>query len=410
MAVFLRPEDFYGYAAGLAFAAMLGVWERGTMVDAVTVADEIHHRGQTADVPYTYLADLWESEPVGALAEHYARIVADKAQVRRVLLAAGEILHIGGDGQCPGNELCEQAEKLVFAAGEVAAAGQGKPLVQVIDAACAAIEERAANPKPTGILSGLSDLDALTCGFKPSELVIIGARPSVGKTSLACVIALYAAKHETPTLFVSLEQSATELGERLLAMEAEVDSHNLRRGKLQPEEWQRLFDARNRLREPSITIDDAASQSMLRIAANARRLRRRQGVGLVVIDYLQLIDPDNRRESRIEQVSAITRRAKLLAKEVCVPVVMLAQLNRGPETGNAPRKPRVSDLRECGSQEQDADIVTLLWNPDENNDDPIRQVEIIVGKNRNGRTGECLVGFRKSCMRFENLATGNPNF
>jgi replicative DNA helicase len=254
-------------------------------------------------------------------------------------------------------------------------------------------------------MTGLLDLDDKTAGLQNSELIIIAARPSVGKTALGLSIARHVAVEEAqPVFFVSLEQSRIELAERLLSAQARVNGFRLRKGDLSSADMQKLLGAGDALRQAKFFIDDSPGQGMLRIAANARRLKLRHHIKLVVVDYLQLIEPDNRRDSRQEQVANISRRLKFLAKELKLPVVALAQLNRSPEEREGHR-PRLADLRESGSIEMDADTVLLLHRPEmyEPGQNP-GTVEIIIAKQRNGPTGEVTLTFLKEFMRFENFA------
>jgi replicative DNA helicase len=258
----------------------------------------------------------------------------------------------------------------------------------------------------SGIATGFVDLDALTAGFQNNELIIIAARPSIGKTAFSLNIARHVAVEEQmPVLFVSLEQSRVEIAERLLAAQARVDSHKLRKGHLSGDDMGKLHVAGDVLRHANLFIDDSPSQGMLRIAANARRLKiRKPGIRLVVIDYLQLIEPENRRDPRQEQVAQISRRLKHLARELEIPVIALAQVNRSSED-RQDHRPRLADLRESGSIEQDADTCLMLHRPgrfDGGQEDNI--IEVIVAKQRNGPTGEVTLAWIKNYMRFENYA------
>jgi replicative DNA helicase len=261
----------------------------------------------------------------------------------------------------------------------------------------------------SGLPTGYIDLDDKTAGLQNSELIIIAARPSVGKTAFALNLVRHIAVEEAqPVFFVSLEQSRIELAERLLCCQARVDSHKLRKGHLSADDIQKLSEAGEVLRPAKLWIDDSPGQGMLRIAANARRLKLRHKIGLVVIDYLQLIEPDNRRDSRQEQVANISRRLKFLARELQIPVVALAQVNRSSED-RQDHRPRLADLRESGSIEQDADTVMLLHRPEMY--EPGQHegtVEVLIAKQRNGPTGEITLTYIKQFMRFENFAVAEP--
>ena len=290
--------------------------------------------------------------------------------------------------------------------------GQHITLQQAISEAFDRLDARKKHGRSiSGLPTGYVELDDLTAGFQNSELVIVAARPSVGKTSFGLNIARkLVVEQKVPILFVSLEQSRAEIAERLLCCQAEVDSHKLRKGHLSPDDISKLTEAGEVLSKSALYIDDTPAQGMLRIAANARRLMRK-GLKAVFVDYLQLVEPDNRRESRQEQVANISRRLKHLARELAIPVIALAQLNRSPEDRQDGR-PRLSDLRESGSIEQDADTVMMLHRPKSDEANPEsgamgkeRQegvIDVIITKQRNGPTGEVVLTFVKQYMRFEN--------
>ena len=261
----------------------------------------------------------------------------------------------------------------------------------------------------SGLTTGYRDLDEITAGLHNSEVIVIAARPSVGKTAFALnLLRNIVTETDSAAFFVSLEQSRIELAERLLCCQAKVDSHRLRKGNLSAEDMERIIEAGGVLRSAKLFIDDTPAQSMLRIAANARRLKRRHEIKIVVIDYLQLIEPDNRRDPRQEQVAQVSRRLKVLAKDLAIPIVALAQVNRSSED-RQDHRPRLADLRESGSIEQDADTVMLLHRPDRyepGQHDGI--IEVIIGKQRNGPTGEVTLAYLKQFMRFEDFQLGTP--
>jgi replicative DNA helicase len=261
----------------------------------------------------------------------------------------------------------------------------------------------------SGLPTGFAELDEVTAGLQPSALVIIAARPSVGKTAFSLALARHVIVNERhPVFFVSLEQSRVEIAERLLCSQGRVDSHRLRTGKLTSDDMERLIEASNVLQQGTLFIDDTAMQGMMRIAANARRLKRQHDIKMVVIDYLQLIEPENRRDPRQEQVAQISRRLKALAKELDIPVVALAQVNRASED-RQDHRPRLSDLRESGSIEQDADTVMILHRPDRY--EPGQHegiIEVIVAKNRNGPVGEVTLKYIKQYLAYEDHAVTTP--
>ncbi len=366
---------------------------------------------QLADVGGpAYLAELWDAAPTAANAEYYARIVRDKGITRSLIHASTEILRDAYDQAYPADQLLEAAERQVLEIAQLGVTGQTISLEDALKDAYARIDQRTSRAHVTtsGVPTGYIDLDEKTAGLQANELIILAARPSVGKTSFGLNIARHVIVEERlPVFFVSLEQSRIELAERLLCCQARVDSHRLRTGRLSSEDMDRLLAAGDVLRQAKLFIDDTPSQGMLRVAANARRLQRRHDIRLVVIDYLQLIEPENRRDPRQEQVAQISRRLKYLARELKLPVLALAQVNRSSED-RQDHRPRLADLRESGSIEQDADTVLLLHRPgkfDGGQEDNV--IEVIIGKQRNGPTGEITLAYLKQFMRFENYAVGD---
>ncbi len=297
--------------------------------------------------------------------EYYAHIVRDKAMVRGLINAGNEILASAYKQTMPADQLIETAERRILEIAEKGIASELTTLEQAIAATYDRIDKRTTGAAMafSGLSTGFTDLNELTAGLQPSELVIIAARPSVGKTSFSLALARNVAVDERePVFFVSLEQSSMELAERLLCSQARVDSHRLRKGNLSADDMEKLIEAGGILRNAKLFIDDTPGQGMLRIAANARRLKAKQKIKLVVIDYLQLIEPENRRDPRQEQVAQISRRLKFLARELEIPVAALAQVNRSSED-RQDHRPRLSDLRESGSIEQDADTCPHAASP-----------------------------------------------
>jgi replicative DNA helicase len=408
----IRPDNFYADAHQKIFLAIIGLYERGHPVDLVLLADWLKEQKYIEDVGgYGYLAELWDAAPTAANAEYYARIVREKAIVRHLIHAGTEVLRDAYDQAMPADELLESAERRILDIAQMGITGQTFTLEQALREAYDRIDTRSQRDQMSisGLPTGFVDLDDKTAGLQNSELVIVAARPSVGKTAFALSLTRHVVvEEEQPVFFVSLEQSRIELAERLLCAQARVDSHKLRKGHLSSDDMQKLIEAGDRLRRAQLFIDDSPGQGMLRIAANARRLKLRHHIKMVVIDYLQLIEPDNRRDSRQEQVANISRRLKFLAKELDIPVVSLAQLNRSPED-RTDHRPRLADLRESGSIEMDADTVMLLHRPEMY--EPGQHtgvVEVIIAKQRNGPTGEITLTFLKQFMRFENFAVESP--
>jgi replicative DNA helicase len=407
----VRTEDFYADAHQKIFQAILSLYDRGHPADLVTLAEALRETKQLEDVgSYGYLAELWDAAPTAANAEYYAQIVRDRSIVRNLIHASTEILRDAYDNVQPSQELLHQAERKILDIAEKGITTQVYTLQEIlIKEAYKRIDDRQGNERSSGLSTGFLDLNEITAGLQSSELIIIAARPSVGKTSFALSIARNVAVDENePVFFVSLEQSRIELAERLLCCQALVNSHSLRKGRLSAEDIEKLMEAGSRLGKAKLFIDDTPGQGMLRIAANARRLKVRQGIKLVIIDYLQLIEPENRRDPRQEQVAQISRRLKFLARELQIPVIALAQVNRSSED-RQDHRPRLADLRESGSIEQDADTVMLLHRPDRY--EPGQHegiIEVIIGKQRNGPTGEVTLAYRKEFMRYENFALGTP--
>jgi replicative DNA helicase len=416
----VREENFYTDAHRKIFRAIVDLYDSGKAVDLVTVANLLRDRGQFEDVQPAYLAELWDVAPTAAHAEDYARIVRDKAIVRRLIHASTDILRDAYDQVMPADELLEQAEKKILAIAEQGASGETVDLVDSIRAVYDAIDERAARQKAggcRGLPTGYVDIDRRLAGLQQGELVIIAGRPGTGKTTLVMnVIRHILLETRQSVLFISLEQRHEELTERLLCCHAGVDSQKLRNGVPTEDEAQKLAAAGEELGiRGRLYMNSSAEQGMTRIAANARRYKSRHGIGLLVVDYLQLIETDNQKprheKPRHEQVSEMSRRLKILARELAIPVLVMSQLNRNSES-RTDRRPRLSDLRESGGIEQDADVVLLLHNPsdpqDESRDagasDSIEVIECTIAKNRNGPTGILSLAFRKACTRFENYA------
>jgi replicative DNA helicase len=408
----VRDENFYLDAHQKVFKAIADLYSEGKPVDAVLLAETMKARQQLEDIGgAAYIAELWDAAPTAANAVHYARIVREKAIVRNLIHTGNELLRDAYDGVMGADELLGMAERKVLEIAERGVTGETHTLDLTLTDAFNRIDARAKGSlSNSGIPTGFLDLDNITAGLQNSELIIVAARPSVGKTAFALnVVRHIIVEERVPVFFVSLEQARIELAERLLVAQARVDSHRLRKGALSSDDVHLLMEANGALRGTpqspvKLFIDDTPSQSMLRIAANARRLKLRHGIKLVVIDYLQLIEPENRRDPRQEQVAQISRRLKFLARELEMPVIALAQVNRASED-RQDHKPRLADLRESGSIEQDADVVMILHRAgrvDKSVED--NTLEVIVEKQRNGPTGAITLAYQKQYMRYENFA------
>lgn len=408
--IFKDESNFYKDAHRKIFLAFKALFDRGHPADLITLGEELKVAGWLADVGgLDYLAQLLEEVPTAAHAEYYARIVRDKAILRNLITASNENLRDAYSQSAPAEEILEAAERRIFQIAEWGVVGQTFSLDQALTEAFDRLDQRIhrdSDSSVSGLPTGYIDLDKLTAGLQDSELIIVAARPSVGKTAFTLNLVRHIAVEEkAPVFFVSLEQSRVELAERLLSAQASVNSHNLRVGRINEDDHRRILQASGPLREAKIFIDDSPGQSMLRIAANARRIKMKHGLRAVFVDYLQLVEPDPQYDTRQEQVAAISRRLKALAKELKVPVVACAQLNRGVEL-RAEGEPKLADLRESGSIEQDADTVMLLHRPkDKNTGQELDAIlEVIVAKQRNGPTGRVVLTHLKQYMRFENYA------
>jgi len=332
-----------------------------------------------------------------------------KAVKRGAIYIADELKRDASEDK-PAPEVLRNAEHGIIELSQQVSAGQVKPLSVGLRLACDEIDQwhGVGQAGLTGLATGFADLDELTCGLRKSDLIILAARPSIGKTALALNIARHIAlEQELPVLLVSLEQSERELAHRLLCCQGRVDGRHVRAGCLSREEQDRLVQAAEVLNHAKIFVDDQPYQDMLRICANARLLSQRKQIAAVILDYLQLIEPENRRVSRQEQVASTTRRLKALARELALPGVALSQLNRKPED-RADDRPRLSDLRESGAIEQDADTVMLLYEQGQDAVTGSVRTGLEVAKQRSGPTGEITLVFHKPLMRFENYAPEYP--
>ncbi len=406
----LRVQDFYRDAHQVIYGAIRDLYDQNKGIDAVTLAEELKRRDQFDQVGgHDIITEIIESVPTAANAKYYANIVKEKAINRMLIESSTEIIRDGYSNQFTAQELLESAERKVFSIAEDQVRGETLDLKDVVKLAMEMYAMRAdsGGHAVTGIASGFIDLDDKTGGFHPGQLIIIAARPSMGKTALALNISDHVAINtNVPVLFVSLEMGHIEIADRLLCARSRVDGHKLRTGiGMAMREMQQLSKAFNELSaDGKMYIDDTPSRSMIQIAASARRSRRRNKVGLLVVDYIQLVDSEETRDSRQEQIAKISRRLKTLARDLKIPVIALSQLNRAVEN-REDKRPRMADLRESGAIEQDADIVLLLHRPEyyDGNDQP-GVAELIIAKNRNGPTDTVKLTFLKTYTRFENLS------
>lgn len=408
VAEFLTATHFYTDRHQAIYAAIHELYEAGVRaIDVVTLSEQLEKRKKLEEVGGpAYLLEVMQSVPHAAHARYYGTIVREKAVQRSLIAACTEILKDCYDAEKPVDEILQCAEQNVFSILEQQEAGEKISIDQILLDAWARIEERATRGGgPTGLPTGFADLDAKTNGFQPSELIILAARPSMGKTALVCNFAEAMAQGGHGVLVFSLEQSRLELAERFLCIRAQVDSHRLRSGLLDDAERHRLMVASSELNEMPLFIDDRPGRTVSQISAIARRLKRQHKLGIVIVDYLQLVEPEDKRAPREQQIAYISRRLKFIAKELDIPVIALAQLNRGVEL-REDKRPRLADLRESGAIEQDADLISFLHRPSAYDpEDRPGEAEVIIAKHRSGPTGIVTLTWRPQYMRFEDYAS-----
>lgn len=417
----LDDSMFYREANRRIFRAMARLFQRGEVVDAVTLSEDLGQTGEIESVGgHDYIAELMDAVPTAANVEYHARIVRERALLRRLIDASKTIIQDSYEmGERRVEEVLDQAEQRIF---QVAQSHDRQGFVwlkQILYSTFERIEQlQAAKGGVTGVPTGFTDLDRKTGGWQKGDLVIIAARPSMGKTAFVVGSALHAAiTNQIPVAVFSLEMSKESLVQRMLCHEALVDLSRLLRGRLTDDDYGRLAQAAGHLNPAPIWIDDSGMLSTLEIRAKARRLKADQpDLGLIVVDYLQLMDSSGGFESRQQEVSAISRGLKALAKEISVPVIALSQLSRAPEQ-RADHRPQLSDLRESGSLEQDADVVAFLYRPEyylndvEAEEQGLKgRAELIIGKQRNGPTGTVELYFRHEFTRFESLARTEESY
>ena len=404
------PEDFYRGAHRTMFEAARDLYDRGEPVDPVTLADELERRGQLEGVGgIVAVHDIVSRVPTAANAVYYAKIVAEQAVRRRLIDAGTEITRYGYDTGTGAAEAVDAAEALVYQVAQRRSSGEFTPMKDLLAQSFELIEKLSeSNSELTGLATGFIDLDRLTSGLQPSNLVILAARPAMGKSTLVMNIAAHVAVElRRPTVLFSLEMSQMELVQRVLAGEAKVDSGRLRTGKLHDSDWPKLSQAMGRLAEAPLFIDDTPGITLMEIRSKCRRLKQKHGLDLIIVDYLQLMQSHRRVENRVQEVSEISRGMKILAKELDVPVIALSQLSRKPED-RTDRRPQLADLRESGSIEQDADIVMFIYRDDvyHADSDAKGEAELIVAKHRNGPLQTVRLSFIGHHSRFANMARG----
>ena len=408
----LKAENFYRYDHQLIFEALLSLYNANKPVDLVLLRDELRNRGQLDQVgDVDYLVRLCESVPSAANALHYAEIVRNKGMLRSLISVTHEISTSAYNDQGDVGEILNDAEQKIFEVTEQRISGQETALSDILKKVFDSLEERGKGI--TGLATGFYELDDLTSGLQNSEMIVIAARPSMGKTALGLNIAEHiGADNQKAVAVFSLEMAGQQLAERMLCGRAHVDSHKLRKGMLSGEEYNLLTEAAHELSESPIYVDDSAHLTPLELKAKARRLKMRHDIQCIVVDYMQLMYVPGA-ESRQQEVGVISRHLKGLARELDIPVVVMSQLNRGPE-GREGHRPRMSDLRESGNIEQDADVVMLLHREDYYHNEPdyekTNTAEIIIAKQRNGPTGQIEVMWHPHWTRFEQLSPAPEPF
>src|SRR6202521_5052103 len=407
-------KDFFRDAHRRIFDKMVKLVERGGAIDLVTLKEELGRSGDLDEVGGpAYITALVDGVPRSMNVEHYARIIKEKATLRNLIFAANKVLQTAYNAEEEADVILDQAEHAIFAIADDKIRNGFVSLRDLAQGSLETIEKLHSRKElVTGVPTGFTDLDELTSGLQPSDLIIIAARPSMGKTSLVLNIAQHVGTKTNMTVGVfSLEMSKEQLFLRMLTGEARIDAHRLRGGFLGEKDWGKLSQAIGTLSETNIFIDDTPSIGTLEMRAKCRRLAAEHGLHLVIVDYIQLMQGRGRFENRTLELASISRSLKGLAKELRVPVVMLSQLSRAPES-RSDHRPQLSDLRESGALEEDADVVLLLFRPDQYPDrnaasDSQGIAELIVGKQRNGPTGVVKLAFIREYTRFENLASGN---
>jgi replicative DNA helicase len=410
----IDSHDFFRDAHRRIFEKMVGLSERNEPVDLVTLKDELARSSELDEVGGpAYIAGLTDGVPRSANVEYYARIVKEKSTLRQLIQSATDVLARAYDAEEDADDLLDHAEKSIFEIADQSKREGFVPLSALVGQGYETLEKLQQHKGlVTGVPSGFVDLDEMTSGFQKSDLVIVAARPSMGKTSLVLNIAMHCGLEAGKTVGIfSLEMSKEQLFMRMLTSEARVDAHRFRGGYLGEQDYARLVDAFGRLHDAKVFIDDSPGIGILEMRAKARRLKLEHGLDMLVVDYLQLMQGRGRFDNRQQELASISRSMKILAKELQVPILALSQLSRAPEA-RGDHRPQLSDLRESGALEQDADVVVFIFREEmyatdgEHNPETEGTAELIIGKQRNGPTGTVRIAFLKQYTRFENLAHG----
>ncbi len=403
----IDADDFFRDAHRRVFDKMVGLNERGQAIDFVTLKDELNRAGDLDDVGGpAYVSALADGVPRSTNVEHYARIVKEKATLRNLIYSANKIVTTAYEAEQDAETVLDRAEQEIFSIAEDRVHAGFVPLSALVQDSFTTIEQLQAHKGlVTGVPTGFADIDNLTAGLQPADLIIVAARPSMGKTAFVLNVAQHiGTKTDKVVGFFSLEMAKEQLFLRMLTTEAQVDSHRFRTGHLSETDYGHLSTAMGQLSESRIYIDDTAGIGVLEMRAKSRRLKAEHGLDLLIVDYIQLMVGRGRFENRTQELASISRALKGLAKELNVPVVALSQLSRAPES-RADRRPQLSDLRESGALEQDADVVMFIFREEMYEETPENEnlAEIIVGKQRNGPTGAVKLAFIKQQTRFQSL-------
>jgi replicative DNA helicase len=404
----IELDDFYKTSHRKIFSAMQFLFEANDPIDILTIADRLRKNNDLDDAGGMDYLDFLEGRvPTSAAISHHSKIIREKKVLRDLIESATEIVASSYEDSDDADEILDKAERSIFEISEKRTKRSFYSIKEIVKSSFDSIEKLFEKPgMVTGVETGFRDLDQMTSGLQPSDLVIIAGRPSMGKTSFALDIARFAAcKRKVPTAIFSLEMSKEQLGMRMLCSEARVSSVKLRTGFLASSDWPNLTAAAGRVSEAPIFIDDSPQLSTLDVRARARRLKAEHSLGLVIIDYLQLMHGSRKIESRQLEISEISRGLKGLAKELDVPIIALSQLSRAVES-RTDKRPLLSDLRESGSIEQDADVVAFIYRDEVYDAETAKAgiAEILIRKQRNGPIGDVELAFLKEFTRFENLA------
>lgn len=406
----LDETAFYRTSHRKIFRSVLQLFARDEAVDLVTVTQELKKTKDLDDVGgAAYLSTILGSVATTANVRYHAKIILEKSVLRKLITVAAEIAQEAYDTSGEASDILDRAEHMIFEIAQARVRRDFVPMREILKHSFEVIEELYRRKEHiTGIPSGFVDLDTITSGFQRSDLVIIAGRPSMGKTAFALNVAAHAAIQKgLGTAIFSLEMSRAQLVQRMLCSEARVDAHQLRTGHLADRHWSSLTTAAGLLSEAPIWIDDTPAMTVLEMRSKARRLKTEADIGVIIVDYLQLMHGLARQENRQQEISEISRSLKGLAKELDVPVIALSQLSRAVETRGGDRRPILSDLRESGAIEQDADVVAFIYRPEVYDRSPenIGIAEVIIGKQRNGPTGTVRLAFSSECTRFDNLSS-----